>query len=76
MLIGYIGDNTAIPELEGIMDQFASPDRPEHEKRNSYYAINALTRLIGEDVRDKPVEQMDLNTSRTNIHKLLLRASP
>ena len=76
MLIGFIGDKKAIPELESIMDQYAKPERPEHEKRNSYYAINALTRIIGEDVREKPVEQIDLDTSRMNIHKLLSRALP
>lgn len=76
MLIGFIGDKTAIPALVSIMDLYSRPDRPDPEKRNSYYAVNALTRIIGEDVRDKPVEQMDLDTSRMNMNKLLLRASP
>lgn len=69
-LIGHVGDPTVIPTLTAIMDQYAAGPE-EYLQRNSYYAINAISRLSGTDVRDKPVEDMNLRKSIDNIHKIL-----
>jgi len=36
-----------------------------------YYAINAVTRLIGIDVRPVPAEEMDLESTRQKVLKML-----
>jgi hypothetical protein len=45
----------------------------EREVLNRYYAINAVSRLMKTDVRDKPVEEMDIEKSRLKTLELLLK---
>lgn len=42
-------------------------------KRPVYHAINAITRLVGVDVRPSPVEEMDVEETRERVRDLLDR---
>ena len=74
--IGVVGDKSVIPVLRKIIvaisrakegeDRFAEMGR-DAKNRSVYYAINAVTRLVGKDVCPKPVEEMDLESTQENV---------
>jgi hypothetical protein len=64
MMIGVIGDSTTLPTLRDIM-------AGDPKERLVYYAINAISRLTGKDVRDKPVESMDVEKVRQKILEMI-----
>jgi hypothetical protein len=70
--IGVVGDPGAYPTLREILAT-TKKDRSEDASasRCVYYAINAVTRLTGKDVRDKPVEGMDIEKIRRKALDLL-----
>ena len=61
--VGVIGDATVLPVLRDVI--------ADGKDRNVYYAINAVTRLTGKDVREKPVEDMDLEKVRPKVLQML-----
>jgi len=67
IMIGVIGDAAALPTLRDLL---SSQSKDSHD-RKPYYAINAVTRLTKKDVRDKPVEEMDVEKTRKKVHELL-----
>jgi hypothetical protein len=75
VLIGLVGDRSALPVLRDILvadrpkkrDLLSSPS----DDRCIYLAINAVTRLTGIDVRDRPVEEMDIENTRKKILELI-----
>ncbi|MBC8875550.1 MAG: hypothetical protein H8E44_39490 [Planctomycetes bacterium] len=71
-LVGIIGDESALPTLRRILEGHPK-DRfgDESDDRCTYCAINAVTRLVKKDVRDKPVEEMDLENTRRKVLDLL-----
>jgi hypothetical protein len=64
IMIGPLGDNTVIPTLLEIINERPTGGPAD---RRIYYAINAITRISGKDVRQKPVEEMDLDTTRRKV---------
>lgn len=64
-LVGCAGDASSLPLLAEIIRDGDPKDR------KTYYAINAATRLSGIDVREKPVEQMDVEATRAKLLPLL-----
>ena len=60
VMIGVAGDASALPALRG-------PLAGEPKDRCAYFAVNAITRLTGKDVRDKPVEEMDVEKTRRRL---------
>jgi hypothetical protein len=64
VMVGVVGDATALPTLREILGG-------DPKDRCVYHAINAITRLTGKDVRDKPVEQMDVEKTRRKVLDLL-----
>ena len=62
--VGAVGDTTAIPTLREILGG-------DPKDRCVYHAINAVTRLTGQDVRDKPVEEMDVVGTRDRVLTML-----
>ena len=66
IMIGSVGDITALPALRDFLRMNAEPTN-----RLVYYAINAITRITKKDVRDKPVEEMDLEKTLPKILELL-----
>lgn len=70
--IGFVGNSDALPALRDILDDDARKRVGSSSKdRCVYYAINAVTQLTKKDVRDKPVEEMDVEKSRAKILELL-----
>lgn len=63
--VGVVGDKHALPGLRDILA--ANPPRDASDARCVYYAINAVTRLMRVDVRDKPVDEMDIETTRQKV---------
>ncbi|MCI0639758.1 MAG: hypothetical protein L0Y72_01170 [Gemmataceae bacterium] len=59
--IGVVGDKTVLPALRDLL----------REGWCVYYAINAVTRLTQKDVRDRPVEEMDLQKTRRKVLEML-----
>jgi len=62
--IGVVGDASALPTLRDVLGGNA-------KDRCVYYAINAVTRLTKKDVRDKPVEEMDVEKTRPKVLELI-----
>ncbi len=62
VLIGVVGDATAYPTFREILTE---------NKHFIYEAVNAVTRLTGKDVRDKPVEEMDVEKVRPKVLELI-----
>ncbi len=58
--IGVVGDATALPALRNAM-------AGDPKKHSVYLAINAITRLTKNDLRDKPVEEMDVEKTRKKV---------
>lgn len=71
--IGVVGDKAALPILRDILatDPPKGKPRDASDGRCVYLAINAVTRLTKTDVRDKPVEEMDIEKTRQKILNLL-----
>ncbi|HEX4610863.1 MAG TPA: hypothetical protein VH092_21920 [Urbifossiella sp.] len=71
--IGVVGDQSALPVLREVL----ATDPPKGEPRDAsdgrcvYHAINAVTRLSGKDVRDRPVEEMDIEKARQKVLDLV-----
>lgn len=65
-LVGVVGDASALPELRRLLDG-------DPRGRRVYNAINAITRLVGVDVRPSPVEEMDVEATRQRVRDLLDR---
>lgn len=71
--IGVVGDKAALPVLKEVL----ATDPPKGEPRGAsdgrcvYLAINAVTRLTRTDVREKPVEEMDIEKTRRKVLELL-----
>ena len=63
-IIGVTGDESALPVLREILDR----DPKDH---SVYFAINAITRLTNKDLRDKPVEDMDVVKTRERVIEFL-----
>lgn len=71
-IIGVVGDEAALPTLRRILEEPPKVHVGEESvDRCRYYAINAVTRLTKKDVRDKPVEEMDLENTRRKVLDLL-----
>ena len=62
--VGVAGDASALPALRAIMEG-------DPKKRPVYQAINAITRILKKDVREKPVENMDVEKTRKKVLELL-----
>jgi hypothetical protein len=62
--IGVVGDAAALPTLREVL----GGDPKDH---CVYYAVNAVTRLTRKDVRDAPVEEMDVEKTRRKVLDLL-----
>jgi hypothetical protein len=62
--VGFVGDAAAFPALREVLGG-------DPEDRSVYHAINAVTRLTGKDVRDKPVERMDVEKTRRKVLDLI-----
>jgi len=67
-IVSVAGDETALPMLIEIMRSKVNGGPSD---RRIYYAINAITRLTGNDVRPRPVEEMDLETARQKVLEAL-----
>jgi hypothetical protein len=63
-VVGVVGDVSALPGLHRLLDH-------DDLDRRAYYAINAVTRLVGEDVRTRPIEEMDVASVRQRVKELL-----
>src|SRR5262249_54029614 len=72
-MIGVVGDTTALPTLREILEAKRNPNKTAGSStdRCVYHAINAVTRLTKKDVREKPVEEMDLEKTRRKVLDLL-----
>jgi hypothetical protein len=64
IVIGVAGDKTALPTLREILG--GSP-----KDLCVYYGINAVTRITNKDVRDRPLEEMDVEKTRRKVLELL-----
>ncbi len=64
IMVGVVGDASALSALRD-----ASQGNPKD--RCVYYAINAITRLTKQDLRDKPVEEMDVEKTRQRVLDML-----
>ena len=62
--IGVVGDATVFPTLREILGG-------DPKGQGVYHAINAITRLTKTDVRDKPVEAMDVEKVRGEVLDLI-----
>jgi hypothetical protein len=60
IMVGAVGDVSALSALRDALQR-------DPKDRCVYYAINAITRLTKQDVRDKPVEEMDVEKTRQRI---------
>lgn len=71
--IGVVGDKAALPVLWDILaaDPPKGMPREGSDGRCVYYAINAVTRLTKKDVRDKPIEDMDIEKTRRKVLDLI-----
>jgi hypothetical protein len=71
--VGVVGDEAALPVLRDILATEPPQGKPRDasDGRCVYYAINAVTRLTKQDVRDKPVEEMDIEKSRLKVLELI-----
>lgn len=67
-LIGVVGDDSALPALKEAMSR-------DPKDRCVYYAINAITRLTNKDLREGPVEQMDVEKTRERLFDFLKKKS-
>jgi hypothetical protein len=64
MMIGVVGNALALSALRDAL-------QGDPKDRCVYYAINAITRLTKKDVRDKPVEEMNVEKTRRRVLEIL-----
>jgi hypothetical protein len=64
IMTGVGGDGSALSVLRDAL-------QGDPKNRCVYYAINAVTRLTKKDVRDKPVEEMDVERTRRRVLDVL-----
>ena len=71
--IGIVGDKAVLPDLGEILAAVPPKGMPREASngRCIYYAINAITRLAKQDVRDKPIEEMDIEKTRLKVLELI-----
>jgi len=71
--VGVVGDEAALPVLREILAAQPPKGKPREssDERCVYYAINAVTRLANKDVREKPVEEMDIEKTRLKVLDLI-----
>ncbi len=60
VMVGVVGDAAALPTLRDAM-------AGDPKKHTVYHAINAITRLTKNDLRDKPVVEMDVEKTRKKV---------
>lgn len=70
ILAGVAGDTSALPLLKDAMSK-----EGKSANRLTYYAINAITRITKKDVRDRPVEEMDIEQTRDRVLSTLNEVS-
>ena len=66
IMVGVVGDASALSSLRDAL-------RRTPKDRCVYYAINAITRLTKQDVRNKPVEEMDVEKTRRRVLDTILK---
>jgi hypothetical protein len=64
IMIGVVGDTSALSALRDAL-------QGDPKDRCVYYAINAITRLTKKDVRNQPVEEMDVEKTRRRVLDIL-----
>ena len=64
VMIGHIGDESAVPALRDVM-------KGDAKDRQCYHSINAIVKLVKKDVREKPVEEMDVQMTREKVLELI-----
>jgi hypothetical protein len=71
--IGVVGDESALPILREILaiEPPMGKPRDASDERCVYYAINAVARLTKKDLRDSPVEEMDIEKTRLKVLDLI-----
>ena len=71
--IGVVGDEAVLPILGEVLatEPLKGKPRNSSDGRLVYYAINAVTALTKNDVRDKPVEEMDIEKVRLKVLDLI-----
>jgi hypothetical protein len=71
--VGVVGDEAALPVLREILatEPPKVTARESSDGRCVYYAINAVIRLTKKDVRDKLVEEMDIEKTRVKVLDLI-----
>ena len=62
--IGVVGDASVLSTLRDVL-------QGDPKDRCVYHAINAVTRLTKKDVREKPVEEMDVEKTRQRVLDML-----
>ena len=65
-MMGPVADESALPTLLLILSEPPGADDTSKQRR-IYYAINAITRITGRDLRPRPVEEMDIESTRTKL---------
>ena len=73
MMSGVVGDTSCLPMLQKTIE---STSDQASESRQVYRAINAIANLTGKDVREKPLEDMDLEANRVRTLKMLSELNP
>lgn len=66
IMVGAVGNTSALSALRDALQR-------DPKDRCVYFAINAITRLTKQDVRDKPVEQMDVEKTRQRVLDTILQ---
>jgi hypothetical protein len=71
--VGVVGDEAALPILREILASEPPKGKPRDasDGRCVYHAINAVTRLTKKDVRDRPIEEMDIEKTRLKVLDLI-----
>jgi hypothetical protein len=71
--IGVVGDKSVLPVLRDILatDPPLAKPRDVSDNRCIYYAINAVIRLTRRDVRDRPIEEMDIEKTRQKVLEVI-----
>ena len=64
IMVGMVGDSSALYALRDALQR-------DPKDRCVYHAINAVTRLTKQDIRDKPVEDMDVEKTRRRVLEML-----
>lgn len=71
--IGVVGDEAVLPLLREVLatEPLQGKPRESSDGRRVYYAINAVTALMKKDVRDRPIEEMDIEAVRLKVLDLI-----